>query len=55
MGNGLGASNVMLAILAKRIALGLFTLWLTSIIIFSMTELLPGDVASVVLGQQATP
>lgn len=42
-------------ILARRLALGLLTLFVVSIIIFGSVELLPGDVASAVLGQSATP
>lgn len=45
----------MLRIILGRLALGLLTLWAVSILIFSATEILPGDVASTVLGQGATP
>lgn len=38
-----------------RIALGLLTLLAVSLLIFAATEILPGDVASAVLGQGATP
>jgi peptide/nickel transport system permease protein len=38
-----------------RIALGLLSLFAVSILIFAATEILPGDVASAVLGQGATP
>ncbi|MGB5067637.1 MAG: ABC transporter permease [Albidovulum sp.] len=41
--------------IAKRLALGVLTLLVISIIIFSATELLPGDLAQAVLGQSATP
>lgn len=40
---------------AKRIALGLLTLIIISILIFSGVELLPGDVAESILGQSALP
>lgn len=43
------------ALLAKRLAWGLVTLWLVSVLIFAATELLPGDVASAILGQNQTP
>lgn len=38
-----------------RIGLGLLTLVAISVLIFAATEILPGDVASAVLGQGATP
>jgi peptide/nickel transport system permease protein len=41
--------------IAKRIGLGLVTLFVISIIIFGATELLPGDLAKSILGQSATP
>lgn len=40
---------------AKRIALGLVTLFIISILIFQGVELLPGDAAEAILGQEATP
>ena len=39
----------------QRILIGLVTLWVVSVLVFVMTSLLPGDVASIVLGQSATP
>ena len=44
----------MLSLLARRLALGLLTLWVVSVIIFAGTEILPGDVATAILGQSAT-
>ncbi|AIR04778.1 MULTISPECIES: ABC transporter permease [Cedecea] len=38
-----------------RLLLGVLTLWLVSGLIFVGTELLPGDVASAILGQNGTP
>ncbi|MGD9741000.1 MAG: ABC transporter permease [Dongiaceae bacterium] len=38
----------------RRLLLGIVTLWITSILVFAATELLPGDVATAILGQQAT-
>jgi peptide/nickel transport system permease protein len=38
-----------------RLALGLLSLVAVSVLIFAATEILPGDVASAVLGQGATP
>ncbi|MBK0399203.1 ABC transporter permease [Limibaculum sp. M0105] len=40
---------------AQRLALGLLTLFVISLIIFGAVELLPGDLAQSVLGQAATP
>ncbi len=45
----------MLRIIATRAALGVLTLLAVSVLIFAATEILPGDVASAVLGQGATP
>jgi peptide/nickel transport system permease protein len=45
----------MLRTIVIRVVLGLLTLLAVSILIFAATEILPGDVASAVLGQGATP
>jgi len=45
----------MLRTIAVRVVLGLLTLLAVSVLIFAATEILPGDVASAVLGQGATP
>jgi peptide/nickel transport system permease protein len=45
----------MLRLISGRIALGILTLLAVSLLIFIATEVLPGDVASAVLGQGATP
>jgi peptide/nickel transport system permease protein len=45
----------MIAYILRRLGLILVTMLLASVIIFSITQLLPGDVAQVVLGQFATP
>lgn len=39
----------------KRLASGLITLVIISLLVFAGTEILPGDVAQAILGQQATP
>jgi peptide/nickel transport system permease protein len=44
----------VLTIVLKRLGLGLVTLFVISILIFSAVELLPGDIAQAVLGQGAT-
>ena len=45
----------ILPLIGKRLGLGLVILLVISIIIFFMVELLPGDIATAVLGQGATP
>lgn len=45
----------MLRTMLERLALGVLTLLAVSALIFAATEILPGDVASTVLGQGATP
>ena len=47
--------HAVLMMIAQRLALGVLTLIVVSIVIFSATELLPGDLASAILGQAATP
>ncbi len=51
-----GVTNVhpVLATIVKRLGLGVITLFLVSIIIFSSINLLPGDFGQAVLGQAAT-
>src|SRR5437868_3715414 len=44
----------MLRYLARRLGLLLLTLLLTSLIIFIITQFLPGDVARVILGREAS-
>src|SRR6056297_806941 len=41
-------------LVAKRLGLGLLTLFVISILIFFAVEMLPGDIAEAVLGQGAT-
>jgi peptide/nickel transport system permease protein len=45
----------ILSMIAQRLAFGVLTLFVVSIIIFMGTELLPGDFAQQILGQSATP
>ncbi len=45
----------LLAFVAKRIAQGLLTLLLLSVLIFAATSVLPGNVAEILLGKNATP
>lgn len=45
----------MLKLILYRLIQGVFTLFAVSVVIFLLTQILPGDVASAVLGNQATP
>jgi len=45
----------MLQFLIRRLILILFILFTVSLLIFAVTEILPGDAAAMILGQQATP
>jgi peptide/nickel transport system permease protein len=45
----------LLRLIAQRLALGVGTLFVVSVLIFAGTQLLPGDVAEAILGQAATP
>ena len=42
-------------LVAQRVALGILLLLAASVLIFAGTQILPGDVAQAILGQQATP
>jgi len=42
-------------LIAQRLGLGLVTLWAASVLIFAGTEVLPGDLASAILQNSATP
>ncbi len=45
----------LLEILVKRLIIGAATLLFVSVLVFAGTEILPGDVAYAILGQNATP
>jgi peptide/nickel transport system permease protein len=45
----------MTRLIVNRLLLGIVTLLAVSVLIFICTQILPGDVASAVLGQGATP
>jgi peptide/nickel transport system permease protein len=47
--------GLLVRMIAQRIALGVVLLWAVSVVIFAGTQILPGDVATAMLGQQATP
>jgi len=48
-------NHVVLSLLIKRIALACLSLLVVSVIVFSITAVLPGDAAQEQLGQEATP
>lgn len=45
----------MLRMVFQRVGIGIVTLWIVSVLVFAGTEILPGDVAEIILGQEATP
>jgi peptide/nickel transport system permease protein len=45
----------MRKLVTRRLALGLLTLWLVSLIVFAALLALPGDAATAILGKEATP
>jgi peptide/nickel transport system permease protein len=49
------AQRSLVPTLLRRVALGLLTLLLVSVVIFAATQVLPGDAAQAVLGRDATP
>ena len=52
----IGSRNyALIGLVLKRLFSGLVTLFIVSAMVFAGTELLPGDVAEAILGQQATP
>ncbi|HEX7298823.1 MAG TPA: ABC transporter permease [Solirubrobacteraceae bacterium] len=42
-------------LVVRRVALGLLTLWLVSLVVFAAVLALPGDAATAMLGKEATP
>jgi peptide/nickel transport system permease protein len=45
----------LVALVARRLAIGLLIVWLASLLVFLATQLLPGDAARELLGRQSTP
>jgi peptide/nickel transport system permease protein len=45
----------MKTLVARRLALGLLTLWLVSLVVYGALLALPGDAATAILGKEATP
>jgi peptide/nickel transport system permease protein len=48
-------SHPILTLIARRVALGVITLFVVSVVIFAATEALPGNAAQAILGHSATP
>ena len=44
----------MWKLILRRVGIGLILLWVVSVLIFALTQVLPGDAAQIRLGQQAT-
>jgi peptide/nickel transport system permease protein len=42
-------------LILRRVALGVLTLWLVSLVVFAAVIALPGDAATAILGKEATP
>lgn len=49
------AEHPIIGLLVQRVALGVLTLWVVSVVIFAATEALPGNAATAILGHSATP
>jgi peptide/nickel transport system permease protein len=45
----------MTRLVLRRLALGVLTLWLVSLVVFAAVLALPGDAATAILGKEATP
>src|SRR5882724_9152407 len=52
---GAGATSPMIRFCARRLVLGIITLWLVSLLVFIATQALSGDAATAILGKTATP
>jgi peptide/nickel transport system permease protein len=50
-----GGAHPALRFVARRVAVGILTLLVVSVLVFAATNALPGNVAQVVLGRNATP
>nr|WP_316650468.1 ABC transporter permease [uncultured Gellertiella sp.] len=50
-----GSGLTILKTIGQRLGLGVFTLFVVSLVIFSLMSLMPGDFARSILGQAATP
>lgn len=54
-GQNMAARSDILPLLARRLAIGVLTLFIVSLVIFAAVEMLPGNFAQLILGQSATP
>ncbi len=45
----------MIQLILRRLVGAVITLWFISLLVFTLTEILPGDVATALLGREATP
>lgn len=48
-------NNIILKLIAQRLGVMILSLIIVSFVVFAATQLLPGDVAEILLGQAATP
>ena len=48
-------NSVVLRLVLARLGVALLTLLIVSFVVFGATQMLPGDVAEILLGQAATP
>ncbi len=46
---------MMMQMILRRIGIGVVLIWVVSVMIFALTQVLPGDAAAIRLGQDATP
>ncbi len=53
--SGARAPHPVAKLLVQRVALGVVTLWVVSVVIFAATQVLPGNAAVAILGHSATP
>jgi peptide/nickel transport system permease protein len=54
-GSRTGAPHPIVKLIVQRVALGVATLWVVSVVIFAATQALPGNAAVAILGHSATP
>ena len=45
----------MIFLVARRLLMGVVTVWVISVLVFAATEILPGDVTMAILGKHTTP
>ncbi|CAB4942864.1 MAG: ABC transporter permease subunit [Actinobacteria bacterium] len=48
-------SHPILRMIARRLGLGVITVWVVTLVVYWATMVLPGDAATAILGQSATP